>query len=553
MQIATSRPSQGTSKMISDPFVSTAQMPNPPAAHAQMITPVLLIILDGFGYREPAPDNAITLADTPNWDRLWTEAPHTLIDASELHVGLPTGQMGNSEVGHLNIGAGRVVYQDFTRIALSIHNGEFAQLPALIEAFDVAKAGDGTLHIMGLLSPGGVHSHEDQLKAAVAAAATAGVRSIAIHAFLDGRDTPPKSAAPSLDAMAAHCAAWSKSTASRCRIATICGRYFAMDRDQRWDRVSLAYNAIVGGSSEASLHASDAISALNDAYARGETDEFVKPTAIGRGVPVNDGDVVLFMNFRADRAREITQTLIDPKFSGFLRARAPKLGRFVTLTHYSDEISANPLVRVLFEPQEIHESFGEIVAENGLKQLRIAETEKYAHVTYFFSGGREDAFAGEDRELIPSPKVATYDLKPEMSAFEVTDKLVEAIRSKKYAAIICNYANSDMVGHTGNIEAAKKAIEAIDACLGRAVPAQREVGGEVLITADHGNAEMMFDPATQQPHTAHTLDRVPFVYVGRKAAMHDGGALQDVAPTLLKMMGLRQPAQMTGKALVDFD
>nr|AUN37361.1 2,3-bisphosphoglycerate-independent phosphoglycerate mutase [uncultured bacterium] len=521
-----------------------------PDSNPADVTPVLLIILDGFGYREPAPDNAISLADTPNWDRLWNDAPHTLIDASELHVGLPEGQMGNSEVGHLNIGAGRIVYQDYTRIELAIRNGEFAKLPVLADAFAAARKSGATVHVMGLLSKGGVHSHEDQIRAAIAAAVDAGVRSVALHAFLDGRDTPPKSAGPSLQAASDECARLAAKSGAQCRIATIAGRYFAMDRDKRWDRVRLAYDCIVDAASP--HRANDPIAALDEAYARGETDEFVKPTTIGDAARVNDGDIVLFMNFRADRARELTQALIDPSFDGFERARMPKLARYVTLTHYSDEISANPLVRVLFEPQEIHESFGEIVSEKGLKQLRIAETEKYAHVTYFFSGGREEKFDGEDRILVPSPKVATYDLKPEMSAFEVTDRLVEAIESKRYAAIVCNYANSDMVGHTGNIEAAKKAIEAIDACLGRAIPAQRAIGGEVLITADHGNAEMMFDPSTKQPHTAHTLDRVPFVYVGRKATLVDGGALQDVAPTLLRMMGLPQPQEMTGRPLVEF-
>ena len=523
-------------------------MPN--LTRAKPVTPILLIILDGFGYRAPAPDNAISVADTPHWDKLWAEAPHTLIDASERYVGLPSGQMGNSEVGHLNIGAGRVVYQDYTRIDLSIQNREFAQTPALAEALWLAKSSGATLHVLGLLSQGGVHSHENQLQALVAAAAQAGVASVAVHAFLDGRDTPPKSAAPSLESMAKHCAQQSAATGSRCRIATICGRYYAMDRDQRWDRVQQAYDCIVDAKSAA--QADDPAAALDAAYARSENDEFVKPVAIGGGAPVADGDIVVFMNFRADRARELTQALIDPQFSGFARARFPQLARFVTLTHYSDEISANPLVRVMFGPQDIHESFGEVIADRGLKQLRIAETEKYAHVTYFFSGGREEPFPGEDRELIPSPRVATYDLKPEMSAFEITDKLVEAIASKKYAAIICNYANSDMVGHTGNIAAAVKAIEALDACLGRVIPAQQAAGGEVLITADHGNAEMMFDPATNQPHTAHTLDRVPFVYVGRPATLADGGALQDVAPTLLAMMGLPQPPQMTGRSLVEF-
>ena len=520
------------------------------AAPITPVTPALLIILDGFGHRGPAPDNAIELADTPNWDRLWADFPHTLIEASELHVGLPAGQMGNSEVGHLNIGAGRVVYQDYTRIELAIRTGDFARNPALAEAIAMARTRRSTLHVLGLLSPGGVHSHELQLQAMVAAAEEGGVTAVAVHAFLDGRDTPPQSAEPSLAAMAARCAELAAKTGSDCRIATIAGRYYAMDRDQRWDRVMTAYDCVVAGRSP--HEAPDVRSALSAAYERGETDEFVKPTVIGAGAPVLDGDVVVFMNFRADRARELTQTLIDADFKGFARDRMPRLARFVALTHYSDEISANPLVRVAFEPQDIRSSFGEVVAAAGLKQLRIAETEKYAHVTYFFSGGREEVFPGEDRVLVPSPRVATYDLKPEMSAFEVTDRLVAAIDSRQYAAIVCNFANSDMVGHTGLIPAAVKAIEALDVCIGRAVAAQRTAGGEVLITADHGNAEMMFDPVTGQPHTAHTLLPVPFVYIGRGARMHAGGALQDVAPTLLRMMGLPQPAAMTGRPLIEF-
>jgi len=460
------------------------------------------------------------------------------------------GQMGNSEVGHLNMGAGRVVYQDYTRIDLAIQTGDFARNPALVEAMAMARTRRSTLHVLGLLSPGGVHSHELQLQAMVTAAADAGVPAVAVHAFLDGRDTPPQSAGPSLAATAARCAELAAKTGTNCRIATIAGRYYAMDRDQRWDRVQTAYGCIVDAQSPQDTP--DVESALAAAYARGETDEFVKPTVIGAGAPMGDGDVVVFMNFRADRARELTQALIDPAFKGFTRARMPRLSRLVTLTHYSDQISANPLVTVAFEPQDIHNSFGAVVAAQGLRQLRIAETEKYAHVTYFFSGGREEAFPGEDRVLVPSPKVATYDLKPEMSAFEVTDRLVAAIGSGQYAAIVCNFANSDMVGHTGVIPAAIKAVEALDVCIGRAVAAQRAAGGEVLITADHGNAEMMFDPVTGQPHTAHTLLPVPFVYIGRAARIHDGGALQDVAPTLLRMMGLPQPAEMTGRPLIEF-
>ncbi len=520
------------------------------SATAAIITPVLLIILDGFGHRDPAPDNAIELADTPNWDRLWADFPRTLIDASELHVGLPAGQMGNSEVGHLNIGAGRVVYQDYTRIELAIRTGDFARNPALAEAMAMARTHRSTLHVLGLLSPGGVHSHEMQLQTMVAAAAEAGVPAVAVHAFLDGRDTPPQSAEPSLAAMAARCAELAAKTGSDCRIATIAGRYYAMDRDQRWDRVQTAYGCIVAGRSPQS--APDVQSALKAAYARGETDEFVKPTVIGAGAQVMDGDVVVFMNFRADRARELTQTLIDPDFKGFAREGMPRLSRFVTLTHYSDEISANPLVRVAFEPQAIHNSFGEVVAVAGLKQLRIAETEKYAHVTFFFNGGRETEFPGESRILVPSPKVATYDLKPEMSAEEVTDRLIDAIDHGRFDVIVVNYANTDMVGHSGDIKATIKAVETVDHCLGRLADSVTHAGGTLLITADHGNAEMMRDPVTHEPHTAHTTNPVPLVLVSPPAGITglSKGRLADVAPTLLALLGLSQPSAMTGRPLL---
>jgi 2,3-bisphosphoglycerate-independent phosphoglycerate mutase len=514
----------------------TAVSDNPP------VTPVLLLILDGVGCREAAPDNPISLARTPNWDGLWQTYAHTTIDASERSVGLPRGQMGNSEVGHLNIGAGRVIYQDFTRIDRAIETGEFQNNPVLVDAVATARRKDATLHVLGLLSPGGVHSHERQIAAMVQMAAKGGAPRVRVHAFLDGRDTPPRSADASLAAMEAVCKA-----NPGCTVADIVGRYYAMDRDHRWERVQSAYELIVDGTAD--YAAADARAALAAAYARGESDEFVKPTLIGAATPMQDGDVVVFMNFRADRARQLTAALTDSAFSSFPRRRVPKLGVFVCLTSYGDAFAQLPAA---FTPQSIGHGFGETVAARGLKQLRIAETEKYAHVTYFFNGGVETAYPGEDRILVPSPKVATYDLKPEMSAVEVTDKLVAAIASGQYHAIVCNYANGDMVGHTGNIEAAIQAIEVLDACIGRVVSAQRARGGEALITADHGNVEMMHDPATGQAHTAHTLNLVPCLYLGRPAQMEGTGALQDIAPTLLAMMGLPQPEEMTGRSLIRF-
>ena len=508
------------------------------------VTPVLLIILDGFGYREECEDNAICQARKPHWNFLWEKYPHTTIDASEKWVGLPRDQMGNSEVGHMNIGAGRVVYQDYTKIENAIETGEFQKNPVLRKAIEVGRG--AALHVLGLLSPGGVHSHEAQIFAMVEMAARAGVKNLYLHAFLDGRDTPPKSAKSSLEAADAKFAALGAG-----RTASICGRYYAMDRDKRWERVKTAYDLLTAGRGE--FAAASAVDALEAAYARGESDEFVKATAIvpagGKPVAMNDGDAVVFMNFRADRARQLTAALTDPEFSGFERARRPRLGYFCTLTSYGKDFANIPAA---FAPQSVANGFGEYIAKQGLAQLRIAETEKYAHVTYFLNGGVETPYPGEERILVPSPKVPTYDLKPEMSAREVTDKLVEAIKSRRYAAIVCNYANGDMVGHTGNLEAATKAIEVLDECIGRAVTAMREIGGEVLITADHGNAEMMSDPLTHQAHTAHTLNVVPLLYVGRTAKIGSGGALQDVAPTLLTMMGLPKPPEMTGKSLVSF-
>ena len=507
------------------------------------VTPVLLIILDGFGYREETDYNAILAARKPNWDRLWRDYPHTLLNASEKFVGLPSGQMGNSEVGHLNIGAGRVVYQDLSRVDVAIEDGSFFTNPALSKAVASAKQNGSALHIMGLLSPGGVHSHENHIFAMLEMAARAGLKKVYLHAFLDGRDTPPKSAAQSLQLLQEKCTALGIG-----KIASIVGRFYAMDRDNRWERVQPAYELLTQGRAE--FTATDALSGLALAYARGESDEFVKATSIAsKGEPaaiMQDGDVVVFMNFRADRAREITRALTDKAFDGFHRAYIPKLASLVTLSRYGDDFK----LPCAYTQEEIHNGFGEYISSLGLKQLRIAETEKYAHVTYFFNGGREQPYPGEERILVPSPKVATYDLKPEMSAFEVTDKLEAAILSRQYQAIICNYANGDMVGHSGNLAAAILAIEALDICIGRVVKAMQSIGGEVIITADHGNAEQMIDRVTHQAHTAHTLNPVPFLYIGRNATLKDQGALRDLAPSLLTMMGLPQPAEMTGHSLI---
>ena len=507
------------------------------------VTPVLLIILDGFGYREDADHNAVLAARKPNWDRLWREYPHTLINASEKFVGLPSHQMGNSEVGHLNIGAGRVVYQDLSRVDVEIEDGNFYTNPALSKAVALTRQNGSALHIMGLLSPGGVHSHEHHIFAMLEMAARNGLKKVYLHAFLDGRDTPPRSAAQSLQLLQEKCAALGVG-----RIASIVGRFYAMDRDNRWERVQPAYELLTQGRAE--FTATDALSGLELAYSRGESDEFVKPTAIipsgSQAVAMQEGDVAVFMNFRADRAREITRALTDESFSGFNRAYIPRLAGFVTLSRYGDDFD----LPCAYTQDPIHNGFGEYISDLGLKQLRIAETEKYAHVTYFFSGGREQPYPGEERILVPSPRVATYDLKPEMSAFEVTDKLEAAILSRQYQAIICNYANGDMVGHSGNMAAATLAVEALDICIGRAVKAMLSIGGEVIITADHGNAEQMIDRDTHQAHTAHTLNPVPFLYIGRAAKLSDGGSLRDLAPSLLTMMGLPQPAEMTGHSLI---
>ncbi|HET7306381.1 MAG TPA: 2,3-bisphosphoglycerate-independent phosphoglycerate mutase [Gammaproteobacteria bacterium] len=504
--------------------------------------PVVLAILDGWGYREDTTDNAIAVADTPNWDRLWRDCPHSLLHTSGKAVGLPEGQMGNSEVGHLNLGAGRVLYQDSMRISRAIEDGSFNDNPALTGAVDAAKAAGGAVHIVGLLSPGGVHSYESHIHAMVRLAVARGAERVFVHAITDGRDTPPKSAEASfqaLDKVFADC--------GRGRLASLIGRYYAMDRDQRWDRVEAAYNLMT--QAKADYEAPDGVSGLHAAYDRGETDEFVKATRIappgGEAVTVADNDAIVFMNFRADRARQLTRTFIEDDFDGFKREIRPRLAAFVSLTQYQRDFD----IPVAFEPETPKRILGEIVAQSGLKQLRIAETEKYAHVTFFFNGGEERPFPGEDRTLIPSPKVATYDLQPEMSSVELTDRLVDAIAGGHYDLIICNYANADMVGHTGDEGAAVKAVEAVDAALGRITDALAKVGGELLVTADHGNVEVMRDPETGQPQTAHTTGPVPFVYFGRKAELNDG-VLADVAPTLLSLLDLDQPAEMTGHSLI---
>lgn len=508
------------------------------------IQPVMLIVLDGWGHSDDTNFNAIRAANTPNWDRLTKKYPTTLISCSGTAVGLPAEQMGNSEVGHMHLGAGRTIFQDFSRISNEINSGEFDNNPSLLSAFQQAADSSKAVHIMGLLSPGGVHSHEDHIVALMTFAKKCGVEKLYVHGFLDGRDTPPKSAAASIKKIT------EAGDAQRLgQIATLCGRYFAMDRNQNWDRIETAYELIVNG--HAQFVFDDPQAALKAAYERGETDEFVKPTAIsnptGNNVGIADGDVVVFANFRADRARQMTAALIDNNFSSFNRSRVARIGQFVTMTQYAEEFK----VSVAFPPFALPNTFGELIAQASLKQLRIAETEKYAHVTFFFNGGIEEEFDGEDRILIPSPDVATYDLKPEMSAPAVTDALVKAIESAKYDAIICNYANADMVGHTGNFKATIECIEALDNCLGRVIEAATTANVEVLITADHGNAEKMrAGSAADDPHTAHTSNLVPLIYVGERGKIEPGGCLSDIAPSLLAMMGLEKPVEMTGKSLV---
>jgi 2,3-bisphosphoglycerate-independent phosphoglycerate mutase len=500
--------------------------------------PLVLMILDGWGYSTETENNAIAQARTPCWDSLWMNDLHCLIDTSGKAVGLPAGQMGNSEVGHMNIGAGRIVYQDFTRISKAIEDGSFQANKILCNAIEAANANNGTVHIMGLLSPGGVHSHDAHFLATVKLAGDRGADKISVHAFLDGRDTPPRSAASSIESMQELVNETIGAT-----IDTVTGRYYAMDRDKRWDRVELAYHAIVHARAEHT--ATDACSALAAAYDRNESDEFVQPTILSAARGIKDGDSIIFVNFRADRARELTQALTDPGFDGFERT-LPNLADFACMTQY---LAGLP-VSVAFPSDPLPKLLSEILSSNGLRQLRIAETEKYAHVTFFFNGGREEPFALEQRMLIQSPAVATYDLQPEMSAPELTRKLVNSIGSGEYDVIICNVANPDMVGHTGNMNAAVKAVETVDTCLAVVIEAIDSVNGEILITADHGNVEQMTDPESQQVHTAHTSNPVPLIFHGRAGDIANTGSLRDLAPTMLYLLGLPQPQEMTGRSLL---
>jgi len=506
--------------------------------------PFALIILDGWGYREDCEYNPICTVTTPTFDYLDQQYPPLLVAASGNAVGLPDGQMGNSEVGHFHIGAGRKVPQDLTRINNAIANGEFYKNSVLLDAIQHAKNQKKAIHILGLLSPGGVHSMESHIMAMIKMVHDQGVTQNYFHAILDGRDTPPKSAAASITRIENLYESLGDG-----KIASVIGRYYAMDRDKRWERTQIAYDLLTQGIAD--FHTNSASVGLQHAYQQGETDEFVKPISIHdegeKPIIIGDGDVVIFMNYRADRARQLSYAFTLEDFNGFTRNVFPNLSMYVTLTEYDKKIPA----KVAYSPLKLENTIGEFIAKQGLRQLRIAETEKYAHVTYFINGGREAAFPGEDRILVPSPKVATYDLQPEMSANELTDKLVEAITSETYDLIICNYANPDMVGHTGIKSAADEAVAVIDHCIKRVLEALQKVGGEAIITADHGNIECMYDDAHHQPHTAHTTNLVPLYYFGRKAEFTTKtAALDDIAPTILYLMGLNIPSEMTGKVIL---
>ena len=504
----------------------------------QQRRPVMLVILDGFGWREDPADNAVRQAKTPTFDRLWQAGPHGFLRTSGKDVGLPDGQMGNSEVGHLNIGAGRVVMQDLPRIGNAIGSGEIDKAPALIDFIAKLKRSGGACHLIGLVSPGGVHSHQDHAAALARILAAAGVATL-VHVLTDGRDTPPQSAADDVKRLMA-------ALPREVKIATVCGRYFAMDRDKRWDRVEKAYDAIVEAEGP---RFADAPAVIADAYASKKFDEFIVPAVVGDYHGMKDGDGILCFNFRADRVREILGAMLDPEFTGFPRQRFVRFAAAVGMTQYSEAL--DKLMQSIFPPQSFANILGEVVAEAGRTQLRMAETEKYPHVTYFLNGGHEEPYRGEDRIMVPSPKVATYDLQPEMSAPELTDKAVEAIKSGKYDLIVLNYANPDMVGHTGSLPAAIKAVETVDAGLGRIADAIQKAGGALLVTADHGNCEMMRDPETGGPHTAHTTNPVPLVLLGaRNRALVAEGRLADIAPTLLELMELPKPKEMTGTSLL---
>ncbi len=503
--------------------------------------PVMLVVMDGWGWRDDQADNAVRQANTPVFDRMWATCPHAFLRTSGLDVGLPDGQMGNSEVGHLNLGAGRVVMQDLPRISAAVEEGSLGMTPALMQLIAKVKVGTGVVHLVGLVSPGGVHSHQDHAVALAEVLVKAGC-SVRVHAFLDGRDTPPASAAE-------YMAGFVKALPVGAEVASVSGRYYAMDRDNRWDRVSKAWNVMVLGEGERVSSPADAIDA---AYAVKVTDEFVLPVVIGDYRGMQDGDALLCFNFRADRVREIMAATVDPGFTGFERPRTPHLSAASGLTQYSTALDAH--LTTVFPPQVMDNLLGQVVARAGKTQLRTAETEKYPHVTYFLNGGEEELNPGEDRVLVASPKVATYDLQPEMSAPELTEKTVAAIRSGKYDLIVLNYANADMVGHTGVLSAAMKAVETVDASVGKLAEAVAEMGGAMLVTADHGNAELMRDPETGGPYTAHTTFKVPVYLFNAPAgtALKDG-RLADVAPTLLTLMRLPQPAEMTGQSLMQPD
>jgi 2,3-bisphosphoglycerate-independent phosphoglycerate mutase len=509
------------------------------------IKPVLLMVLDGWGVNKSKEGNAILSAKAPFYRRLLEEYPNTELQASGENVGLPDGQMGNSEVGHLNLGAGRIVYQDSTRISKAIRDGEFFKNPALLSSMDAVKKTDGSLHLMGLLSDGGVHSRLDHIHAMFDLVKAHGISRVFFHAFLDGRDTPPSSALQYVKSLEEHLA-----NLGIGRIATVSGRYYAMDRDKRWERIQKAYEALVLGEG---IRKYSAVEAIEQSYEHNRTDEFMLPSVILDGktnkplAPIRSNDVVIFCNFRSDRAREITRAMTDPEFRGFARAAVPKLSSFVCLTTYDETLN----LPVAFAPQRLTNILGEVLSRNDVRQLRIAETEKYAHVTFFFNGGEEPPFPREDRILVPSPRdVATYDQKPEMSAREITGKLVEQIASRQYGFILVNYANPDMVGHTGIIAAAIRAVEVLDECLERVVKAAWETDMAVIITADHGNIEVMFDPASGQPHTAHTTGPVPCILLRKGMKLRGSGILADIAPTVLQLMDIEIPREMTGRSLI---
>lgn len=528
-----------------------------PTANCDKKIPHVLMILDGFGHRADPKDNAIAAANTPNLDKLYQTYPHELISGSGEDVGLPEGQFGNSEVGHMNLGAGRILYQDSTRIHKEIREKSFFDNPVLVKAVQLANEKSANVHIMGLLSDGGVHSHIDHMVAMCELALQHHAKQVFVHAFLDGRDTPPKSADGYLAAFQSQLDKLNQRYDGNVYVVSLIGRYYAMDRDKRWDRVEQAYNLLTQGTAERVTN--DVTDAINQAYAADESDEFVKATRIeypDTGADfghISDNDSVIFMNFRADRAREISQALIDKDFDGFERNITPKISQFVMLTQYSDDLANNALTATAFSPTTLSNTLGEYLQSLGKTQLRIAETEKYAHVTFFFSGGREAEFTGETRILVDSPKVATYDLQPEMSAFEVTEKLKAAIESGEYDVLIVNYANGDMVGHTGVFAAAVKAVETLDTCVQTIADTILAHHGHLLITADHGNVEQMQDYDSGQVHTQHTTELVPFIYISQNNTakkVRTGGKLSDVAPTILDLMGVAKPDEMTGESLL---